>query len=320
MNFKLTISILLLIILISSCDKKNITKPDNFDDFWKQSLNELNETPLKFEKVLKDSIVEGKKFNLYRIYSFRDIYFYAWISEPLKSGRYPIKIRFSGLSKANNKNDIKNSWFLKQNNFINMLVDIRGQGLSTEQINPKEYLTYMIDDKEKYIYRGAFLDAVRAIDFISKNHMSDGNIIVTGGSQGGSLSIVAAALNNKVTMCIVGFPFLTDITNYDKKKWPMNVIMHHIITQKIDYLKLKNNLSYFDMLNFTDKIKVPVFIRSEEFDEITSVSGAIKLFKKINNQKKLLYIEPCRGHGCSTNSKTANELEKIFINTNLNRN
>ncbi len=308
---------ILALILSVSCNKEKEIKPSDFNEFWEQTLAELNKNPIEFKKISKDSIVEGKTISLYKIRSFQDVSFYAWVSEPVNEGQFPIKIRFSGLdvNKAN-RNEIKNFWFLKQKGFVNMLVDIRGQGLSTEQINPKEYITKGIKNKKEYIYRGAFMDAVRSVNFISENKKSNGKIIVTGGSQGGALSIAATALNKKVSLCVVGFPFLTDTPAYDKTKWPMKIFLHKAKNEKINYFDLKKTLSYFDMLNFAEMINVPVFLRTEEYDDVTPKEGAVKFFNLLKNQRKVLYIDPCKGHGCSTKSIIANELEKTFIKKN----
>ena len=306
--------LIVLFFVFTSCEKKVEIKPSDFDAFWKQSVKELNKIPLEFKSTGKDTILNGKMITQYKIRSFNNIYFYAWVSEPVKKGKYPVMIRFSGLGESNLiKNNIEHLWFLKQDSFINMLVDVRGQGISIEQINPEDFITEGLKDKENFIYRGAFMDAVRSVDFIYNNSNNDGNIIVSGGSQGGTLSIVAAALNKNISICIASFPFLTDIPDYDNKKWPMKIWLHMAKTGKIDYYDLKETLSYFDMLNFSELIDVPVFIRSEEFDEITPPKGAIKLYNAIKNKKKVLFIEPCKGHGCSSNSSVANELEKTFI-------
>lgn len=318
MMYRSIFLIFLTFYLLISCSKKEDNKPMDFNDFWEQTINELNTVPFEFEKINKDSIIDGKTISLYRIRSFQDIYFYAWISVPIHEGNFPIKIRFSGFGKGEiNKNIFPYLWFLKQKNTINMTVDIRGQGLSTDQIKFKNYLTNGLNNKDDYIYRGAYMDAVRSVDFVSKNSKSDGNIIVMGGSQGGALSVVAAALNKKVTMCISGYPFLTNMPEYNKNKWPMNILIHHSTINNIDYFDLKNTLSYFDILNFSDQIEVPILIKAEENDEITPVSGSLKLFTKIIGQKKMMYVDPCKGHGCVTKSVVANEIEKIFIKNNL---
>jgi len=312
------IFLIAILSLIASCDNTDI-KPKDFDIFWEGTIKEMG-SKIDFEEI-RDTIINEKKLNLYKIKSYDDIYFYAWVSKPRINGKFPIKIRFPGFGRGEtDMNDIPLKWFLKETHTINMIVDIRGQGLSTEQIGFENYLTNGLSNKENYIYRGAYMDAVRAVDFIALNPKGDGNIIVTGGSQGGALSIAAAALNPKVTMCIVGFPFLTDIGSYDKKSWPMKSFIQYAYKNEIDLFELKRTLSYFDILNFADKINTPLFLRTQKLDLITPKEGAQKFFKAIKTSKKELYIEDCEGHGCSNNSsysKRANELELAFINANI---
>lgn len=306
-----TTVLLTVVSTILSCQNVD-SKPKDFDSFWKETVNELN-TEIVFEKI-KDSIVGNKSWKLVKIKSYNDVFIYAWASEPIAKGKYPIKIRFSGFGKgSDDRNKISTPWFLKQENTINMTVDIRGQGASVDQVKYEGFLTNGLYKKETYIYRGAYMDAVKSIDFISKNPKSDGNIIVTGGSQGGALAIVATALNLKVTMCVIGFPFLTDMSSYNKKQWPMSIFMHYCRVKKVDYFELKEVLSYYDMLNFADKITVPIFIRTQEIDKTTPKEGCVKFFNQIKSDKKEIYIEPCEGHGCSSKSKRANEMEREFI-------
>ncbi len=312
MKFRTVLLIIISCIFIS-CDNSN-SKPKDFDVFWEKAIAELDAT-LSFEAI-RDSIVDDKKWSMYKVNTHNNLYFYAWISEPIKEGKFPIKIRFSGISKRKgDEKEILNSWFLKGKETINMLIDINAQGLGVDQT--ENILTYGLDNKQHYIYKEAYLCAVKAIDFISINSKSDGNIIVTGGGQGATLSIIATALNPKVSMCIIGFPFLTDMKNYDKKSWPMNIFIYYSRNHKIDYFELKNTLLYFDMLNFSDKINAPIFIRAQEKDKITPLEGTVNFFNQIKTEKKEIYIEPCEGHGCSTKSKKANELERAFIKNNL---
>jgi len=313
---------LLLLFLLStiwmSCDQKDDTKPDDFEQFWSASLEELNTVPIESKKIGKDTLIGNKRIRHIKIRSFNDVYFHTWVSKPVEPGNYPVKIRFSGYGEENIKdNQIVHLWFLKQKGFINVLVDIRGQGLSKEQINPKDFLTEDLKDKETYIYRGAYMDAVRVVDFIAGNTNNNGEIIVTGGSQGGALSIVAAALNNKVSLCIAGFPFLTDIKNHNKNEWPMKIWFHRSKILNLVFFVLLRSLSYFDMLNFAHKIKVPVFIRTEEHDLITPPEGAVNFFDRISTQKKVLYVDPCKGHGCASKSRLADDLERVFIQKHL---
>ncbi|MDG5491109.1 acetylxylan esterase [Psychroserpens sp. SPM9] len=315
MNLNKCILILFTCVFISCYVPQQ--KPDDFEVFWQDTLEELNASPIASEAV-RDTIVNDKKWTLHKINSFQGIYFYAWVSEPQTDKTYPIKIKFSRLGPGNtNPNVVPHIWFLKESQTINMVVDIRGQGISTEQIEFKGYLTKGLKDKNNYIYRGAFMDAVRSVDFISQHPKSDGNIIVEGENQGGALSIVTTALNPKVTMTTIGFPLLTDMYSYDKEVWPMKIFIHEAKLNEIDLDELHHTLSYFDMLNFADKIETPLFLRTQEADTITPKETSIKFFNAIKSTQKEMYIEDCNGHGCSSNSEKANQLERAFIEANL---
>ena len=309
--------LLLVFILfnISSCYKP-VQKPADFDEFWKTSVSELgNEIDVR---TIKDTVLGSKELSLKAIESYQDITIYAWVSIPKKPGKYPVFINFFGFGKGNpNKDEPSKKWFLSQKDHINIVVDIRGQGLSTDKIKFKGYLTKGLEDKNTFIYKGAYLDAVKIVDYAHTIPEGDGNIIVKGGSQGGALAIAATALNPKVTMCISNFPFLTDMLNYDKTKWPMKIWIHEAKMKEWKLEELHETLSYFDALNFADNINVPVFMRTQETDTITPKETAVKLFNSIKNKNKKIYIDPCNGHGCSSVSKEANSLEHAFIKKNL---
>lgn len=60
---------------------------------------------------------------------------------------------------------------MRMNNTICIKVDIRGQGVSTEQIEFEGYLTNGFASKETNIYRRALMDAVRVVDYAKLNEI-----------------------------------------------------------------------------------------------------------------------------------------------------
>ena len=77
------------------------------------------------------------------------------------------------------------------------------------------YWNYNLDDKDRYYYKRVYLGCVSANDFITSLPQYDGtNLGVTGGSQGGALSIITAALDTRVKYLlpiILHFLMLRDI-------------------------------------------------------------------------------------------------------------
>jgi cephalosporin-C deacetylase-like acetyl esterase len=97
---------------------------------------------------------------------------------------------------------------------------------------------------------------VRWTDFLCSLPEWDGkNLAVQGGSQGGALALVTAALDKRVTACCVNHPALTDMAGYAEKGrtggYP-HFKTEQLTPQVIDVL------SYYDVINFCRLVKCPV--------------------------------------------------------------
>ena len=75
--------------------------------------------------------------------------------------------------------------------------------------------TFNLDERDRYYYRRVYLGCVRANDFLVTRPRFDGRTLgVTGGSQGGALSIVTAGLDPRVRFLAAYYPALADVTGY----------------------------------------------------------------------------------------------------------
>lgn len=310
----LVYSLLLILFSISSCHKPIHTPENEFKVFWDITIEELASFPLISEKI-KSKVFNTKKISLYRINSYNDIHFYIWLSEPISNGIYKSKLRFSSFGINNANWDIfPNDTFMMEENTLNLKIDIRGHGLSTEQIPFENYLSNGNTAKESYVYRGAYMDAVRAVDFIANHPKSNGKILTMGGSQGGLLSIVASALNKKVDVCIANFSFLADVAAYDEKAWAMTEI-----TKGISYEEALKLFDYYDAIHFAKLIDIPFFTHCATDDNITPLVGIQRVYDNVNTLEKEMYIVDCQGHGCSSQSSLAIQKEHAFVEKYFNQ-
>ncbi len=124
-------------------------------------------------------------------------------------------------------------------------------------------MTKGILDPKHYFYRRVFTDAVRAIETARSHEAVDATqIAVTGGSQGGGITIAAAGLVPDVVVAMPDVPFLchyrraTEISD----GYPYKEIAEfcHAQRDKIDVVF--NTLSYFDGVNFATRAKAKGFI------------------------------------------------------------
>jgi hypothetical protein len=77
------------------------------------------------------------------------------------------------------------------------------------------YPTFNLDERDRYYYRRVYLGCLRANDFLVSRPRFDGkSLAVTGGSQGGALSLITAGLDPRVRFLAAYYPALSDVTGY----------------------------------------------------------------------------------------------------------
>src|SRR5436305_5689130 len=116
--------------------------------------------------------------------------------------------------------------------YAHLVMDTRGQGssgyLRADTPDPDAgpdphtpgFMTSGIGDPTRYYYRRVFTDAVRAVD-TARHHprVDPTRIAITGGSQGGGITLAVAGLVNDLAAALPDVPFLchyrhaTEITN-----------------------------------------------------------------------------------------------------------
>lgn len=267
-------------------------QPD-FWEFWQQSLDELAQVAPEY-KLKRDKTLSGKLRNVYTVemlsWSGETIRGY-WVV-PKAKGKYPVTITYMGYSskpwcpEANSRGDI-----------AEFVLSHRGQGLNEFENKYGDWIRYGLADKYTYYYRGAFLDAVRAIDFVCSRPESDlKHIFVDGGSQGGALTLVAASLDNRVAGAAPFVPFLSDYPDYfatvDWPKWP---VMEEAKLLGLSDEELYRTLSYFDVKNFVEHIECPVLMGFGLQDFVCPPHTNFAGFNNIPTEKQWI-VFPHAGH------------------------
>jgi cephalosporin-C deacetylase len=131
---------------------------------------------------------------------------------------------------------------------------------------------------------------VRANDFLVSRRMWDGrNLAVTGGSQGGALSIVTAGLDSRVKGLAAYYPALADVTGYIHNRaggWPhmfrSSGAGSHRTPEKIETTK------YYDVVNFARRVRVPGLYSWGYNDETCPPTSMYAAYNVIPGEKRLL--------------------------------
>lgn len=295
-----------------------LEQPVDLVDFWSRAKKELAAVAPQYKLTKIDSLSTDKRdVYLVEMRSLENVLIRGWYGRPKLSGKYPAILHLQGYSSFQQMTRAYNG-----DSTAVFVLNIRGHGNSKDNVNPgfPGFLQYNLKDREKYIYRGAYMDCVRAIDFLySRAEVDTSIIVVEGGSQGGALSIATAALDNeRVKLCIAGVPFLSDFRDYFKiAYWPANEFTE-FATQNHDFgwEKIYENLSYFDIKNLAPFVKCPVFMAVGLRDTTCPPHINFAAYNQINSRKDYV-IYPENGHSLPAYNETVkyswmkNEINKI---------
>ena len=148
------------------------------------------------------------------------------------------------------------------------------------------YMNYNLDDPNSFYYKRVYLGCVRANDFIASLPQYDGeNLGVYGGSQGGALSIVTAALDSRVKFLGAYYPALCDLTGYLKGRaggWP-----HYFQHNKNNTPEKIKTAGYYDVVNFARQLKIPGMYSWGFNDEVCPPTSTYAAYNVITAPKEL---------------------------------
>ena len=265
-------------------------QPD-LKEFWDTAKAELAQVAPEYQLTLvTDDNNPNRKLYMVKMKSLGGEEISGYYSAPVKKGKYPVVISYMGYGSK--------PWIPGGTpGYAEFVLSTRGQGLQEPTNTYGNWITYKLDSKEDYYYRGAFMDLVRAVDFVSSRPEVDTNyIFAEGGSQGGAFSLAAAALDDR--FCAIGptIPFLSDYQDYFQiVHWPAQPVLEKQKELGMSDAELYTNLSYFDIKNLAPWIKCPVIMGIGLQDEVCPPHTNMSSYNRISTEKQL-YIYPLNQH------------------------
>lgn len=283
-------------------------KPPDFDEFWDLTKAELAKIDPQY-KVVLDEERSTYFHTVYKveIQSLGNIPFFGWLSVPKPKGKYPVLVGYGGY-----KIELNPLYF---DDFICFTVNVRGIDRKVrELINPmnSEQLLVNIEDKSDYIYRGIYMDCLRAVEFVyaegAKFNMDLKRVIAFGGSQGASLALITAALlPEKINTVVANNPVFFDWVrtieigkSQRELSFPTKDLLdYEMKNPDFGMDNILHTLQYFEIQNFITRIQCSVLYAVSLLDNFVPPSTSIAAFNKMpvaTIQKSELYVFPNLGH------------------------
>jgi cephalosporin-C deacetylase-like acetyl esterase len=278
--------------------------PVDFDSFWKRKLAELAAVP---ENAVLKQESSGKKNVAYwqiTLDNIRGAHIHGQLARPVSGKQFPamLIVQWAGVYPLDKTwaTDRATEGWLALNIMAHDLPIDRPASFYEEQNEHKlkNYAAIGNDDREQSYFLAMFLACDRAVDYLTERSDWDGKIlVVTGTSQGGLQSFVAAGLNHKVTAAMALAPAGCDNTGElvgRQPGWPYWVANDEAGHDK---KKLLDTSRYFDGVNFAARINCPVLVGLGLIDTTATPSGIFAAVNQMQGPKEVVVMPNADHHG-----------------------
>ena len=276
--------------------KPKFNREKDFDSFWAKTKKEAFAQPINAEvtnidypnkhldvkKVFFDGYKNGRICGLL-------------IRDKRSKSPAPGMVVYHGYS--GNKGVVSDHMNYVSLGFTVFAVDCRGQNGESSDGNhyPSGHSTGWMNkgilDENTYYYRFVYMDSLRAFEYlynfpgIDKKRMA-----ISGMSQGGGLTLAVAGLDPRPKLALADEPFLAhyrrsvDISP-DR---PYAEIAFHLKTRPSEEEQVWKTLSYFDVLNFSDKIKARTLVNVGLADSTCPPSSVYAVYNNMKCRKEIM--------------------------------
>lgn len=261
--------------------RPEVAEPADFDDFWEQTLAESRALtqPIRLRRI--DSPLQSVEVYDVTFSGFGGDPIGGWlllpadVDEPL-----PAVVEYNGYGGGRGLPHERLGW--AASGYAHFFMDTRGQGSGwgTGGVTPDPhgsgpaipgFMTRGIHDPNEYYYRRGYTDAVLAIDAIrSLDRIDASRVAVTGTSQGGGITIAAAALSTGLIAAMPDVPFLchfersVGLTDRD----PYREIVRYLSVHRGAAERTFRTLSYFDGVSLARRATAPALFSVALMDPV----------------------------------------------------
>lgn len=283
--------------------RPEIPEPADLDQFWAQTLTAEAAHPLAAEFQDIDN-------GLSEIQTFDVTYAGAggspvrgWLHLPRHSdGPLPTVVQYIGYSGGRGLPWENNLW--ASAGYAHLVMDTRGQGwgntvgatadgVGADSTVPG-MMTKGIGSQSDYYYRRVYVDAVRAVA-VARAHprVDPSRVAVTGGSQGGGLTLAVASLVPDVVAAMPDVPFLSHFRRAAEiaAEGPYTEIAKYLQSRRPMVARAFETLSYFDVATLGKRAMAPALFSIALMDAVCPPSTCFAAYHAYAGPKEVRVYE-----------------------------
>lgn len=279
-----------------------VNMPEDFEAFWNNGKAELAKVPMDPKMIhIPERSTEAVDFYHVNFQNIRNSRIYGVLTVPKGGEKYPAILQVPGAGIRPYSGDLAKAArgaIVLQIGIHGIPIDMAPEvyaNLSSGALNG--YWNFNVSDKDLYYYKRVYLGCIRAVDFLVSLPEYDGeNLAVQGGSQGGALSIITAALDPRIEYLASMYPAMSDMTGYLNGRaggWP-----HIFAGNNLAYFNYPDaieTIGYYDVVNFARILKTPGFYSWGYNDDTCPPTSYYSAYNQIKAPKEVFVI-PETGH------------------------
>ena len=294
-------------------------EPKDFSDYWSRAVEENHKTSMNYTRERVEELCDADQDTyLVKLKVDRRHWLYAYLLMPknARQGAHPVVLTPPGAGVKTIK-EVHTRTYYQQEGMIRLVTEIHGLRPTLDEKDFddvrsafSEYLEMGLDNPDHYYMCHVYLGLVRCIDFLCSLPEWDGrNVAVVGGSQGGALAIVTAALDPRVTLCVANHPALSDMaagSTGGTSGYP------HF--KEAFYTEANMcTMAYYDVVNFARHVTCPTFLTWGFNDDTCPPTTSYAVWNTLACEKESL-VTPVNEHWTSD---TTNRLQMEWIKKKL---
>ena len=288
--------------------RPDVAEPAGFDDFWARTLAESRALAIAPDvrpasTPITQLIVEDLTFSGFGGDPVR-----AWITRPRTDEPLPAVVECIGYGGGRGIAGERLQW--ASAGYVHVLMDTRGQGSGwgsggdTADPHGSEgatagFMTRGISSPDTYYYRRVFTDAALLVDVVAGLPAVDAaRVSVTGVSQGGGISLAAAALHPGIRAVMPDVPYLCHFRRSVgmTPKAPFTEIERYLAVHRGSVDEVFETLSFFDGVNFARRITAPALFSVALMDDIVLPSSVFAAFNHLGSADAEIEVYEFNGH------------------------
>ncbi|MBN2403788.1 MAG: acetylxylan esterase [Spirochaetes bacterium] len=272
-------------------------KEKDFDLFWDRSFEELKKIPMD-PVIDKKEEQQSNKFEIYHAvfngagkYKVKgDLY----LPQNLKKPKAVILIHDYNQPFESNDDliDQELAFFflqLRGHNFFNKKQDNNTSNDKDVRKLPG-FLTDNILNSNNYYVKNIYLDVIRSIDCLRlSGKVNCSGIGIIGKGLGAAAAVFAAAYSDRIKSVVLNAPSFCylELSQNISRSDATYEINSFISNNQSKKKAIKKNLSYFDAINFSDRINIPILAAVGLKDAISPPECVFALFNHFRCEKTM---------------------------------